>query len=163
MINYRNTSQIAQQVTVRDLLDNPEKIDTKWVENRVVLIGYTTLGGDIHDTPKGKRSGVYIHANVISQIISFVENDRPFLQSFSQSIDYILILFWSLIGGLIVGKISKPLSKGIGITVSIVILYRICWFLFTKGWWIPLIPSVFAIIGTAFLVVVFSHQNFPRK
>lgn len=80
LINYRNTAnpqQIAQQVTIRDVINsNPEHFDTAWVKDRVILIGVIAPSvKDVHYTPYGEMRSIYIHAHVTSQLLSTSENN----------------------------------------------------------------------------------------
>ncbi len=146
LINYRRTSdpqKIAQQVTVRDVLTNSNNFDPAWVKNRVVLIGITAASDkDIHDTPFGKMQGMYIHAHVVSQILSAVEDNRRLLWWLPQWGDTLWVLFWSCTGGIIIWRLKTPLSRWITISISLLILYGFCWIVLTNGGWIPLVPSV---------------------
>lgn len=120
------------------------------IENRVVTIGLTAPSvPDIHDTPIGEIRGLLIHASVVSQILSAVEDpNRPFFWWLSQSSDTILVFFWSFAGGIIVWRWQKALWQAIAFTISIVLLYSVCWFVFTKSGWLPFIPSILALVFT---------------
>ncbi|NEP02749.1 MAG: CHASE2 domain-containing protein [Symploca sp. SIO2E9] len=164
LINYRNTLQIAQQVTVRDVLDDSEYFNPAWVKDRVILIGVTAESvPDIHDTPYGEIRGLFIHAHAVSQIISAVEENRPLLWWLPQWGDSILIFFWSFTGGGIVCLWQNPLPRGLAVSICLIVLYGGCWFVLTKGGWIPLIPSVLALVFTGFVVVFFSRYAFATK
>lgn len=164
LINYRNTPQIAQQVTVRDVLDDSEYFNPAWVKNRVVLIGVIAQSiPDIHDTPYGEIRGLFIHAHVISQILSAVEENRPLLWWLPQWGDGIFIFFWSFIGGVIFGLWQSLLRRGLAVGICLITLYGVCWFILTKGGWMPLIPSVLALVFTGFTVVFFSRYVFQLK
>ncbi|NES19839.1 MAG: CHASE2 domain-containing protein [Symploca sp. SIO3E6] len=160
LLNYRNipnisqnTPHIAQQVTVRDVLTNSDNFDPAWVQDRVVLIGVTAASiQDDHGTPYGKMRGLYIHAHAVSQILSAVEDNRPLLWWWPQWGDGLWIGFWSLAGGVIVWYLPGTLPKGVAFSISVLFLYGCCWFVFTKGGWIPLVPSVLALIGTGGIV-----------
>jgi CHASE2 domain-containing sensor protein len=152
LIRYRNTSQInkiAQQVTVRDVLNNRNGFDYNWSKNQVIIIGMIASSDrDLHDTPYGITGGIYIHAHAVSQILSAVEDDRPLIWSWTQWVDALWIMFWSFTGGVIFWRLQIPLHRRIIVSVSIVILYGLCWFVLTKGGWIPLIPPALALAFT---------------
>jgi len=153
LLNYRNSPQIAQQVTVRDVLTNSDNFDPAWVKDRIVLIGITAASiQDEHGTPYGKMRGLYIHAHAVSQILSAVEDNRPLLWWWPQWGDCLWICFWSLAGGVIVWYFPTSLPKGVAFSISVLVLYGCCWFVFTKGGWIPLVPAAFTLIGTGAIV-----------
>ena len=157
LIRYRNTPQIAQQVTLRDVLDESENFNPAWVKNRIVLIGVIAPSvPDIHDTPHGEIRGLYVHAHVISQILSAVEDDnRPLLWWFPQWGDALWVLFWSFTGGVIVWGLPTHLRRGVGVGIAIAVLYGVCWFVFAQGGWLPLVPSVLGLVLTGGVVVVY--------
>jgi CHASE2 domain-containing sensor protein len=57
-------------------------------------------------------------------------------------------------GGILVIWLRSPLYLVLGTGIVIVILARVCLVLLLLGYWVPLIPSVIAIIGTESLVIV---------
>lgn len=164
LIHYRRTSdptKIAPQVTVRDVLTNSNKFDPDWVKNRIVLIAMTASSDtDIHDTPLGKMPGVSIHAHVISQILSAVEENRQLLWWLPEWGDTLWVLFWSCIGGVIVGWVKIPLYRWLAISSSLIVLYGVCWIVLRNGGWIPLVPSVFGFGLSGGSVVTYSTFNY---
>ncbi|NER04654.1 MAG: CHASE2 domain-containing protein, partial [Okeania sp. SIO3C4] len=84
LINYRNSQSIAPKITIKDvLLDN---FDPELVKNKIVIIGNTaSSSNDFFLTPysfsqldllKSKMSGLEVHAQATSQIISAVLDDQ---------------------------------------------------------------------------------------
>ena len=158
LINYRNTPQIAQQITVRDILDNSENLDLTGIKDRVVLIGIMAPSiPDRHDTPYGEIRGINIHAHVVSQLLSAAQGNNPVLFWWlPQWGDFLLVFFWSLIGGLII-YVQKPLyrlSVGGGF---LLLLLGIYWFIFLQNGWLPLIPSGLAFLGSVGVLFVISN------
>ncbi|EAZ88807.1 CHASE2 domain-containing protein [Crocosphaera chwakensis] len=144
-INYRNTPQIAKQIPIRSILDG--HFDLLRIRDRIVLIGVTAASvNDSHDTPLGEIRGIYIHSHVISEMISAVKDERPLLWSWPQWGDMLWIWVWSLTGGIIVWKVRRPLYKGIGISVAVVVLWGVCWFILLQGGWVPFVPSILAMV-----------------
>jgi len=153
LIHYRNTPIIAQQVTIRDILENSEHFNPDWVKNRIVLVGLiATSIRDIHDTPYGEIRGLFVHAHGISQILSAVEDNRPLMWWLPQWGDTILVLFFAWVGGIIIWYWRNPKHQIIAISSAAIILYIICWFALTKAAWLPLIPSTLALLSTGGIV-----------
>lgn len=84
LLNYHSGHQIAQKVTITEILENQVKPDL--VKDRIVLIGSTANSlNDIFNTPfatgksdnSGKMAGIEIHAHSVSQILSAVLNKQP--------------------------------------------------------------------------------------
>ncbi len=153
LINYRNLAKyynhIAQQVTLRDVLNNNEnRFDPKWVKDRVVLVGVVAPSiKDDHYTPYGKMRGLYIQAHAVSQILSAVKEGRPMLWYFPQWGDGLWVLFWSFTSTIIIWFVPKPRYRWIILCFSSITLYGIYWGIFAvSGGWMPLIPSALALI-----------------
>jgi CHASE2 domain-containing sensor protein len=160
LLNYRNTpdpQKIAQQVTFRDILAS-NNFNSALVRDRVVLIGVTAASvPDLHDTPYGRMRGLYVHAHSVSQILSAVKDgNRPLLWWLPWWGDGFWGLFWSVMGGIGIWCLRNPLHQGLAIAISALILYGLCWFILTKGGWMPLIPSILALISTAVSLAAYS-------
>ncbi|NES23933.1 MAG: CHASE2 domain-containing protein [Symploca sp. SIO3E6] len=164
LLNYRHTddpAQIAQQVTVRDILNNNyDKLKPDWIKGRVVLIGITATSiKDPHGTPYGNMRGLFIHGHAVSQIISAVEDNRPLLSWLPLWGDVLWVWFWSLTGGVIVWRLQTSLHQAVVLSISIVVLYGCCWFAFSQlAVWIPLVPSALALVFTVGGMVVLSNK-----
>ncbi|MDJ0649917.1 MAG: CHASE2 domain-containing protein, partial [Xenococcaceae cyanobacterium MO_188.B19] len=161
LINYRNThnpQKIVQQIGLGDILN--KKIAPTLIEDRVILIAVTASSvQDSHDTPYGEMRGVNIHAHVISQILSAVENNRPLIKWFTLWQDMVFIWVWSFIGGLVIWYFSTVFSRSIAIGILVVILHTFCWIMFIQGFWLPLIPSVISLITTAVSLVLLMRRK----
>jgi len=168
LLHYRNTpdpEKIAQQVTFRDVLNGSDRFDPAWVKERVVLIGVTAASiQDLHDTPSGRMRGLYVHAHLVSQILSAVEDgNRPLLWWWPWWGDALWVLFWSSAGGVIVWRLRVPLHRGLGVSTCVLVLYGLCWFGLIKGGWLPLVPSVLALVGTGGIIMLGGYFSQPRK
>ncbi|NEQ68967.1 MAG: CHASE2 domain-containing protein [Symploca sp. SIO2D2] len=161
LLNYRHTddpAHIAQQVTIREILDNNFRPD--WVKGRVVLIGITAPSiKDPHGTPYGNMRGLFIHAHAVSQIISAVEDDRHLLSWSPWWGDILWVWLWSLTGGVIFWRLQTSIHQAVALSISIFVLYGCCWIAFSQlAVWIPLVPSALALVFTAGGVVVLSNK-----
>lgn len=159
LLNYRSSQNIAEQVSLSEVLDN--RLEPDKVKNRIVLIGATAPSvRDRFPTPYGsgfkqQLPGVFIHAHMASQIISAVLDDRPLLWFWPWWGDGLWIGFWSLVGGLLVWGFRSPLLQVIAGVFAIGSLYGICFIvLFAKGGCLPLIPSAIALVSTSGTIVV---------
>jgi CHASE2 domain-containing sensor protein len=156
LINYRATSAIAQQVTIKEVLTG--KLKPEWVRNRVVLIGVTAPSvQDYHDTPYGRRRGLEVHAHLVSQILSAVEDGRPLIWWLPQWGDALWVWVWSLTGGIVVWQVRSrkaqrfarsPLSVVLTLSLSVTVLYGLCWVFLLQGGWLPLVPAALALVAT---------------
>ncbi|MDJ0679466.1 MAG: CHASE2 domain-containing protein [Xenococcaceae cyanobacterium MO_167.B52] len=161
LINYRNSpspQKIAQQIGLGDILN--KKIAPTLIEDRVILIAVTASSvQDSHDTPYGEMRGVNIHAHVISQILSAVENNRPLIKWFTLWQDMVFIWVWSFIGGLVIWYFSTVFSRSIAIGILVVILHTFCWIMFTQGFWLPLIPTLTSLVTMAASLAILKQKK----
>ena len=156
LISYRRTPQIAQQVTIRDILEEKETFDPDWIKNRVVIVGITAKSvPDIHDTPIGKMRGLQLHAHVVSQLISAVKDNRPLIWWLPFWGDWLWIGFWGITSGFVMGIGRNYRDRIFGISGCIVILSGICWLVLTQGGWLAFIPGVLVIFWTASGIMVY--------
>ena len=166
LLNYRATYPVRDSfftVNAKAILE--KKLDTDLLKDRVVLIGYNienlTEHEDIHYTPYsfgrllslGERlPGVQIHAHAVSQIISAVVENRLQIVVWPWWSEILWIGCCSLIGGGLVWIFPLLRWFLLGLAASVP-LFVLCWlFLSFLGWWVPFIPSAFAVALTAWAV-----------
>ncbi len=155
LLNYRASPEVARRVTFSEVLN--DKIDPQWVEDRLVLIGVSApISTDHFSTPysqgQGRHQrmpGVIIQAQMVSQILSAVLDDRPLIWEWSYWLDWVWIGSWSIVGGIIAWRCQKLSDWGITITVAVVSLSGVCFIFLIGGGWVPLIPSGLTLVVTA--------------
>ena len=150
LISYRRTPQLAQQVTIRDILEAKETFDPDWIKNRIVLIGVTAKSvPDLHDTAMGEIRGLHLHGHVVSQLVSAVEDNRPLIWWLPFWGDWLWFGFWSFGSGLIISLGGNHSDRSLAITGCVIVLSSVCWLVLTQGGWLAWIPGVMAIAFTA--------------
>jgi hypothetical protein len=126
------------------------QFDPNWVKDRVVLIGVTAASiQDYHDTPYGRVRGLEVHAHLISQILSAVEDGRPLIWWLPQWGDALWVWVWSATGGVLVYQVrAQSLRKAqlllllvLTVSLCVTVLYGLCWVFLLQGGWLPLVPS----------------------
>jgi len=159
LINYRATSQIAQKVTVTDILT--DRFDSAWIKDKIVIIGVTAESiGQLENTPIGKINVLFIHAQMVSQILSAVENNRPLIWWLPQWGDAIWIWIWSFTGGAIAWYLQRsPLRLWLTISIAIAVLYGICFSVLIQGGWLAIFPAILAIFASALFVTFSRHYR----
>jgi CHASE2 domain-containing sensor protein len=174
LLNYRRTTnpdtnrldlqQIAQQVTVRDILTGDRKFNPNWIENRIVMIGVTaTSVPDNHLTPFGELRGLYIHAHAASQLISAATAERPLFWWLSPWQDTLWLSFWALTGTIIILIVPQRFSAIMALTGAIVVLYYLCWWMLLQAGWMPLVPAAIALVLSASgtkLALIYQRPHF---
>jgi CHASE2 domain-containing sensor protein len=142
MLNYRRTSQgIATTVTLQQALSGQVPADT--IKDRIILIGSVNpSSNDFWATPFGsgfpqKQPGVLIHAQMVSQILSAVQDNRPLLYPLTFPSQIVLSIGGAFIGGAI-AFVNKRSLQWLLLGSSIAILYSTAWLCLARGCWLPM-------------------------
>ena len=156
LLNYRATRQIAETITVTQLLEGAFNPDL--VRDRLVIIGRSTLRFDDRRwlTPYRKTrgsisamAGIEVQAQMVSQILSAVLDDRPLIGSWSEQGEMFWVLCWSAVGGIMVWRLSERSLLIPRMAIALVILSGSCFWLLLQGSWVPIVPSALALVATA--------------
>ena len=176
LLNYRSLlspQKIARQIALKDILTDqikPELIES--LKNRIVLIGVTaSSSSDYWKTPYSSNAadndkqipGVFVQAQMISQILSAVLDKRPLLWWWSGWMEVLWVWGWSLLGGIISWRIQQPLYLGLAIAIALIAIFTICFSIFTLAGWIPLIPSALALIVSAVVLKILPRPRLNKK
>ncbi|HEY9861928.1 MAG TPA: CHASE2 domain-containing protein, partial [Candidatus Obscuribacterales bacterium] len=152
LINYRSDLP-GQRVTLNQVLQG--SINRNFVKDRVVLVGITApIGRDTLNTPYGKVAGVWIHAHMVSQMLSAVLDRRPLIWTLPQWRgwqwgDLLWVFVWSSLGSLLAGRIRPLWLLGFMNVVVAFVLYQVCLAILIQGGWMPLIPSLLSLLLTS--------------
>lgn len=169
-LNYRGLQDNFDTISMTDVLEG--RAPANLFSDRIVLIGPIAHSlNDLFFTPYSgtlmsmgdRMAGVVIHANVTSQIISAALDGRPQFQVWSHGMQWLWILIWSGIGT----ALGWSYRLGWGALLSLVIgggsLALTAYIAFLEGWWIPLVPPVFAFttsgIAIAGYIANWEHQE----
>ena len=164
MLNYRSSEQVAEVVTLAHVLQG--KLTPEQVRDRIVLIGVTAASAkDIFLTPYslGKKkdaemSGVMIHAQKTSQILSAVLDNRPLMWVWPDWGEALWIVVWAIAGGAIAWKSRHPIRLGVGIALSFGVLMASCYgALRVQSGWIPLVPPALSLAIASISVVAYKQ------
>ena len=89
---------VAEQLTLNQVIqDRVATEDIQRYQNRIILIGIITRGQENYwSTPLGGREvpGVFIHAQMVSQILRAVEDGEPLLWYWPQWVEILWIWVW---------------------------------------------------------------------
>ncbi|MDJ0846118.1 CHASE2 domain-containing protein [Crocosphaera sp.] len=167
LLNYRGGEKSFQTISILDVLS--QQYPDNLFHDRLVLIGGTAASIQPSLlTPYNQSyptSGTIIQANAISQILSAALDDRPLLKVWSDPLEWVWILTWTTIGMFttyfIFNRNSFQYNTIIKWSVFIVsnsglglLLIGGSYLLFLKGWWVPTITPLIAIIGSSMIVMV---------
>ncbi len=160
LLNYRYYSSFEEatyNISLQHILSSgiPPLLRDK-LKQPVILIGTTARRenyDDFFNTPYGREiPGVFLQAQMVSQILSKVLDDRPLLWWWSNWSEAIWIYGWSIIGGLLAISITSKSHLLLSIVISLFVIFGICSIVLAYGGWIPLIPPALALLINTFFV-----------
>ncbi len=159
--SYRSVLEIADKVSLEDILR--DKVISSKIKNKIILIGSNkSLPDNKHQTPYNQKiPGVILQAQMVSQLLSRVLDDRPLIVFWPPWLNFIWIAAWSFLGGILTWCLRSQFNLLVAVIISLASLYGACLYLLTQGFWIPLIPSVLTLFGTA--AVVLSIINLKKS
>jgi len=156
LINFRvpkdDAKKFAEVVSLKKVLENQVPADL--IRDRIVLIGPAALTDtetqrDMWNTPYGEMQGVILHGQMTSQLISHVLDSRPLIWWWTIWGESLWIFSWSLVGGVIVWRVSQVSYLAGAAIASILLLYVTCYgVLVYQSGWIPLVPPAIALVVT---------------
>lgn len=172
--NFRNLPQRFQTISMTQVLKGQMPAD--FVRDRIVLIGIsgesarddfftpysTTLLGQ---SPK-RFIGVDIHADLASQLLSAALEGRPLIKVWSDPWEWLWICGWAVVGATFSwvqryrGGVTQKLPlKGVSIVLVGGCLVYGSYLAFLQGWWIPVVPPVLALVGSAIGIMGYVAHN----
>ncbi len=112
LINYQSPN-IAQKVTLTEVL--ADQIDPNLVKDKIVIIGSTAPSiKDFFDTPYSSyektQSGVIVHAQMVSQILSLVLDNKTQFWFWTETSESLWIVLWAIVGATIAHSTIHKLS-----------------------------------------------------
>jgi CHASE2 domain-containing sensor protein len=185
MLNYRSPPSViggSSAVAPRSLLDTMPHLSLTQVltgtvqpdaiRDRIVIIGtIANSSGDVWSTPYGSASidqvpGVFLQAQMASQILSAVLDRRPLITAWGWLGDTLWIGSWALVGGGVASvAISQWQMRGLfkflhfgwvrwALLPMITLggLGGTCLLFLSQGVWVPLVPTAIASALTGCLV-----------
>ncbi len=167
--------QTFQAICMEDVLANqmPEGVDLR---DRIVIIGPTAQSlNDLFETPYSHRimssgqermPGLVVHANATSQLLAAALDGRPLLKTWSVLSEELWIVLWACLGAGLSwqrGYLDSRQRQGqrsnrwrgrllLEIIGLMGVLGLGSYTAFLWGWWIPLLPALLALGGTAIAV-----------
>lgn len=159
LANFRNLRSGFPTISMSQVLAG--KMPPDFVRDRIVLIGASAASlDDFFFTPyRYRSSGVSIHADIASQLISSALEARPQIKVWSDTYEYLWIFTWSFIGAILswTQRSKKPANWLYSPSLLILLLgvgnVGGSYLAFLVGaWWLPVIPGLLALFGSAITV-----------
>lgn len=136
------------------------------IKDRIILIGVTAnSSSDFWATPYGagtkeKVPGVFIQAQMTSQILSAVLDGRSLIWVWSWAEEALWIWTWGLIGGLCVAWVRSPLQRALICVIALATLTGLSFVLLTQGGWVPVVPAGIT-LAIAVYICSYLNSNLP--
>ena len=149
--NFQRLQTGFPQISLTDVLE--DRIPASLMRGRIVAIGSTAESlGDRFYTPYTNNlrttwSGVEIHANLASQIVSAAEYGRQLLRGIPEPTEWLWIGLWSSLGCALGWSVRTPRWAVITIPAAIASLFGSAYLLFLSGWWIVAASPFLALVS----------------
>jgi diguanylate cyclase (GGDEF)-like protein len=178
LLNFRGPQERFQTLPLSDVLS--DRMSDELIRDRIVFIGYTAeSANDFVRTPYDGHSvtqflrtpGVFIHANLASQLLSSALEGRSFLQTIPDPLEWVWLLIWVSVSLVVSRKIlqapwlNKHLSYAIwfvGILTTELGLLLTSYLLFILSWWIPIVAPMLGILVSSVMTLIWYGQKLQR-
>ena len=151
MLDYWGTQANFRQYSLLEVVNN--KFDSEDIREHLVFIG---SGSNIESSkdafytpyskgwfrPPAKMPGVFIHANVASQIINAAIARRPPLRTYNEFSEFLIVLSMGIVGAIISLKLVSSMAIAFYTCIVGIILIAVFYQAFLLGWWLPLVPAL---------------------
>jgi adenylate cyclase len=170
LMNYRAPQERFQQVSLTDVLTG--NVPQDFFTDRIIFIGSTGAStNDFFHTPYDSGSttltpGVFIHANLASQIISAALDDRPLLRALPDGWEVAWSFLWAAIAVHLSWQVlqTRWVAKGFygGSLLVLVLLGGGLWLsnygLFLANLWLPVVMPMTG-LGLAAIATMGLHRQ----
>ncbi|MDB9495551.1 adenylate/guanylate cyclase domain-containing protein [Spirulina major CS-329] len=156
LLNYQGGAQTIERVSFSTVLEG--NLPDGWATDRIILVG--AVGATARDqfmTPYGNHllaspelmPGVEVHAQMTSQLLSAVLNDRALIRTWPEPLEILWIILWTSTGAIAAWSLRHVEKNRIGIlkVASIqggaaVLLIGSSYGALMQSWWIPVVPPL---------------------
>jgi adenylate cyclase len=156
---YKEKCRNFSTVSISEVLNN--QVSAELIRDRIVLIGLNSESvKDSFFTPYSLDAlkptpGVEIHAELTSQILSAALDGRALIKSLPEKAEIFLILFCSALGAILGFYLLRIRWKLVSILLVGATIIGSSYIAFLLGWWIPIIPSLLALVGAGILITAY--------
>lgn len=182
LANFRSLRQGFRKISITDVLEG--RLPKNLLRDRIVLIGVTAeSSGDIFFTPYSSEflgqnakpfTGVEIHADVASQLLSAALEGRPQIKVWSEPVEGLWIFGCAFVGAILSWtqrywkvtrhKVLKGVTVSLPFTSASLVLAGGAvvvgsYAAFLSGWWIPVVPGVLALLLSAGAITAYIARN----
>ena len=175
LLNFRGKEDKFDRVSILDVLN--ENIPPDLMQDKLVIVGSIAPSlNDLFPTPYSEAEseyipGVFIHANLVSQILSEAIDGRSALKTVSEPLEWIWLFVWTSASSIFTWSllnrnsllkrdvISLIRSTTICLILPEAILLGSTYLLFLSGWWLPVVTTGFSLIFSTITVSGYYNQS----
>ena len=174
-IDYRGRETSFYRISITDVLDN--QIPDNLFRDRLVLIGSITPSlNDFFRTPYSNSRenldrdlpGVFIHANIASQIVSSALDGRNTIKTVDEPLEWLWIFIWTYSASVlntVLFELQSERRKNIFVLVFFAVfipyiaIFGSGYLLFLSGFWLPVITPAFSVAVSGILIGWYCQTN----
>jgi diguanylate cyclase (GGDEF)-like protein/PAS domain S-box-containing protein len=159
LVNPRSPAVQFRHVSFTDVLAG--RVEPDLMRDRIVLVGstaaslrdyfYTSYSSGL-DGNAQPITGVELHANFISQLLNAAFADQPLIHVLPKPLEWLWIASWTLVGAYLSWEIRSPEKSAIAVLLVGMALTGASYLCLVSGWWIPLIPPLLGLTGSAIMI-----------
>jgi adenylate cyclase len=179
LINYRGNEHNFQQISITDVLNR--QIPPDLMRDRIVLVGsiapslndfFATPYSDSRHNQHQDLPGVFIHANIASQLISEALDGRSSIKTTRELNEWIWIFAWTCsVAGISVALLKSKFrpqllffnSTTIVIFTASFALLSSSYLLFLGGLWLPVASSLFSVVFSTIIINGYYKQATAKQ
>lgn len=162
LLHY-HSQNVAQRISLNQVLNG--KLNPNLVKDKIVLIGVVApTYKDVFFTPysvaeHGKQmSGVWLHAQMTSQILSTVLDGQHLFWFWSEWVESLWVWVWAFVGGVVVMYSRHPWVLGSSTIALLGLLGGISYGLFSQAAWVPVAAPALVFLLTSTSGIVYKFQ-----
>jgi len=165
LTNFRHPSTNFLRVTMSDVL--ADRLPAEIFRDRIVIIGSTAPSlKDFFYTPDRASplwgaaqpiTGVELHANFVSQIVSAALGERPLIHVWSDFWESLWIVAWIAVAASLSCRWQIVYST-IYVLLAALGLISTTYLAFLQGWWLPVVPPLLALFAVSGLMTACNAQ-----
>jgi CHASE2 domain-containing sensor protein len=169
LLNYRGTEEQFESFNIIDLL--AKRIPKEKIHNRVVLIGATAESiNDFFQTPYSNQlfgpaklmSGVFLHANITSQILNAALSGKGILRTRSEKSNNLWIFLYSVVGALLGWRFKSLKILALYCSITSAALLGFSYLAFLNDWWISTFCYLLGLILAAIITLALTMKELEK-
>ncbi|NEP12562.1 MAG: CHASE2 domain-containing protein [Symploca sp. SIO2C1] len=155
LANFHALREKVPKISMTDVLE--DRIPNNLMRGRIVVIGSVAASLDDNfytpftTNPNTIWSGIELHADLASQILSAALDGRQLLRGVPEPIEWLSVFLWSSIGTILGWKVRSPLWLVVVILATTGSLMGSAYLFFLRGWWLTVTSPFLAFVSAGLI------------